>query len=37
MYTVVDDNGDLYYGTYEACVNFISLHPELTEVYITSE
>lgn len=29
MYNVVSENGDVYYGTYEACLLFIKEHPEL--------
>ena len=29
MFNIVDENGDLYYGTYEGCLDFIKNHPEL--------
>ena len=29
MFNVVDENGDLYYGTYEGSIAFINAHPEL--------
>jgi hypothetical protein len=29
MYNVTNEDGDLYYGTYEGCLLFIREHPEL--------